>query len=289
MKEYLLYVYAESPIHAGGIPDEGVVDLPIQRESSTNLPVIWGQSLKGALRQAAEDRGWTAALLSEVFGAEDGLGGAGKLIVGDAQLVAMPVPTMIRTFAWVASGTTLARLGRKRARLHRTSPVVPVPASDAGLAADQGWPGKDVILGPAVVDVQTQGEAREWASELATEAVGGEDEFRYFVTKLKKDLIVVGEDVAAHLFERCTEVSARVKLGDNKTVTQGPFYSEYLPAESILAASISLRPLSAALAAQAGTELSGLLGAGSTAAVQIGGDETLGKGLAWLRLHEEAV
>ncbi len=289
MKEYLLYVYAESPVHAGGIPDEGVVDLPIQRESSTNLPVIWGQSLKGALRQAARDRMWPDDLLNEVFGAEDGVGGAGKLIVGDAQLVAMPVPTLTRTFAWVASSTTLARLGRKRARLQRTNPTVPAPLSDAGVSATQDWNGTDMILGPAVVNVQTESDARLWADILAAEAISSEQEFKYFATKLRQDLIVAGEDVAAHLFERCTEVNARVQLDDNKTVAQGPFYSEYLPAESILAASIGLRPVSPRHATSVETKLHELLGITATAAVQVGGDETLGKGLVWLRLHQEAV
>jgi CRISPR/Cas system CMR subunit Cmr4 (Cas7 group RAMP superfamily) len=55
MQPRVLFLFAETPVHAGGSEAVGPVDLPIQREASTGLPVIWGQSLKGALRQAVRD------------------------------------------------------------------------------------------------------------------------------------------------------------------------------------------------------------------------------------------
>ena len=55
MTEFLLYLYAESPVHTGAAGSLDVLDLPVQREAATGYPVIWGQSLKGALRQAAGD------------------------------------------------------------------------------------------------------------------------------------------------------------------------------------------------------------------------------------------
>ena len=57
MTQYLLYLYAESPVHTGAADSVDVLDLPVQREAATGYPVIWGQSLKGALRQAADDAG----------------------------------------------------------------------------------------------------------------------------------------------------------------------------------------------------------------------------------------
>ena len=117
MTHYLLYLYAESPVHTGAADSIDVIDLPVQREAATGYPVIWGQSLKGALRQAASDAGWADSLTEKVFGSaierpdEDGGTKAGTLAVGDAQLVAMPVPTLRRTFAWITSEIALARLG----------------------------------------------------------------------------------------------------------------------------------------------------------------------------------
>ncbi len=78
---------------------------------------------------------------------------AGLLMVGDAQLVAMPVPTLRRTFAWATSSIALARLARKYRTLGRTAPTVPAVAPDRGLAVDAGWttPGGEQALGPCVV------------------------------------------------------------------------------------------------------------------------------------------
>src|SRR6187549_1559082 len=99
MAHRVLVLLAETPVHAGGSESLGVVDLPIQREAATRLPVIWGQSLKGALRDALR-----AALSEEedkgIFGSRppgDG-GGAGELsrggvAIGDAQLLLFPAAT----------------------------------------------------------------------------------------------------------------------------------------------------------------------------------------------------
>ncbi|WP_279487125.1 RAMP superfamily CRISPR-associated protein [Aeromonas veronii] len=46
----LLGLHAHTWIHAGSGEKDGVVDLPIQREAHTGWPVIFGSSLKGAMR-----------------------------------------------------------------------------------------------------------------------------------------------------------------------------------------------------------------------------------------------
>ena len=131
MTEFLLYLYAESPVHAGAADSVDVLDLPVQREASTGYPVIWGQSLKGALRQGAREAAGWDGLVTRVFGSEpgdrtgDGGTTPGLLAVGDAQLVAMPVPTLRRTFAWVTSEIALGRLARKYRALGREAPAVP--------------------------------------------------------------------------------------------------------------------------------------------------------------------
>jgi CRISPR-associated protein Cmr4 len=49
-KTNLLGLYSVTPVHAGSGSELSVIDLPIQRERYTKFPLIWGQSLKGALR-----------------------------------------------------------------------------------------------------------------------------------------------------------------------------------------------------------------------------------------------
>jgi CRISPR-associated protein Cmr4 len=298
---YLLYLYAESPVHTGAANSVDVLDLPVQRESATGYPVIWGQSLKGALRQAAVDAHWDEALLQSVFGSaigrpdEDGGTTPGTLAVGDAQLVAMPVPTLRRTFAWLTSEIALARLARKYKVLGTgDTPALPQVASDRAVAASAAWSagGAPEVLGPCLVPFEDvpatgpraaedvpRGPLAEWASRIAADALGWDPVFRPFAGKLRDDLVMAGSELVPVLLRECTEQAVRVQLDASKTVANGPFYSEYLPTETIMAASLTLREKGDTAGNRAA--LSGLL---DTKLLQIGGDETLGKGLMWGRL-----
>jgi CRISPR-associated protein Cmr4 len=302
MSEFILFLYAESPVHAGGSDSLDVIDLPIQREATTGYPVIWGQSLKGALRQAAFDRNWADDQITAIFGSAIGRAGdetsPGHFTIGDAQLVAMPVPTLRHTFAWVTSEIALGRLGRKYAALGADAEAVPVSASDRALSVAAHWGGRHgEVFGPCVVSVDAEANAPQgaaapqppllltaWAERIARDALPKAPGFAPFETKLRQDLVLVGSDVMGTLLRECTEQTVRVQLDeDSKTVKQGPFYSEYLPAETILAASLTHR------GARRNTDdveletmlLSELI---DGQLLQIGGDETLGKGLMWARL-----
>lgn len=288
MTEFLLYLYAESPVHTGAAGSLDVLDLPVQREAATGYPVIWGQSLKGALRQAARDAGWPQDRRLLVFGsdiderADDGGTTRGHLAVGDAQLVAMPVPTLRHTFAWLTSEIALSRLARKYSRLERQVPQIPEVASDRGAAAGGEWAEADnEVLGPYLVPLGSGADERlaEWASQLANDALAPGDAFAPFTAKLRRDFLLVGSDLMPTLLRECTEQAVRVQLDKAKQVENGPFYSEYLPAETILAASLLLR--GAADTPAIARELRGLL---DGRLLQVGGDETLGKGLVWGRL-----
>ncbi|MCD0448603.1 type III-B CRISPR module RAMP protein Cmr4 [Actinocorallia sp. API 0066] len=287
--EFLLYLYAESPLHPGASDSADSIDLPIQREAATTYPVIWGQSLKGALRQAAQESAdWSDPLVREVFGkavdaqrgeAEDA---AGLLAVGDAQLVAMPVPTLRRTFAWVTSEIALGRLARKYRTLGHEPHAVPSVAADMGSAASDGWvDGRGQTLGPCVLPVEAKdANLAAWAALIAGGALSAAG-FEPFRAKFGEDLLLVGSDAMPLLLRECTELTARVQLNEGKTVQNGPFYSEYLPTETLLAAPLTLR----GGGADALKALRSLLGG---ELLRIGGDETLGKGLVWPRLVEAA-
>ncbi|MCC6552091.1 MAG: type III-B CRISPR module RAMP protein Cmr4 [Polyangiaceae bacterium] len=47
----LVFLYAETPLHAGSGTALGAVDLPIQRERMSHLPMVQGSGIKGALRE----------------------------------------------------------------------------------------------------------------------------------------------------------------------------------------------------------------------------------------------
>jgi CRISPR-associated protein Cmr4 len=297
LKNYLLYLYVESPLHAGGAEAEGSVNLPIQREAATSYPVVWGQSLKGALRQAARDESWDESLVNRLFGKMAGGDGdpgvntsAGLLSVGDAQLLALPVPTLRNTFAWVTSPMALNRLTRKHryARTGRELPQVPEVNGIEGVCATTEWQEEGQVMGPCLVRVkptqEQQSSVSSWAGLIAEEGIGDEPHMAVPAKKFRDDLFVVGSDVMSQLVRECTEHSVRVQLDPKtKTVKAGPFTSEYLPTETVLVSALALRETGDDHQHHREQLMALLHGA----VHQIGGDETLGKGLVWTRLVEE--
>lgn len=219
----------------------------------------------------------------------------GTLSVGDAQLVAFPTPTLIRTFAWLTSPLALGRLARKASLADVATPAggnegqannaLPQAEQDGpALAADPAWASAAAVLGPYVLPCQEDGVAATWASWVAAAALPDVGPMPYFASKLSTDLLTVGDDLLASVSTECTEVAARVQLGAKdehgratKAVAHGPFYGEYLPAETVLAALLDC-------SSQAHlTALRDLL---NNQILRIGGDETIGKGLVWCRFAD---
>lgn len=301
MHRALLFLYAETPVHVGGDASLGALDLPIQREVTTGLPIIKAESLKGALRErfrppsdkTADRKRWR-----EIFGDEPPATGArqgelkpGTLRVHEAQLVAFPVPAMTRTFVWATSPLARARLDRK-ASLAGVSVAPPdgsgppVSPGAAACLASGGPAAARFVLGPYVVEARRDDAVRNWAARLAKTALPDPEqvsEMTFFAGKLVSDLFVCSDELLGALSRDCAPVVARVQLGTGeddtprKTVKHGPFYSEYLPAETILAALLECD--------NAG-DLAHVRDGLQNKPLRIGGDETLGKGLMWCRLPD---
>lgn len=310
----LLFCYAESAIHAGGQESAGVVDLPIQRETTTGLPTMWGQSAKGALRDHARQGHPPWPDVEAVFGSPPpGSPGAGSdpprpgwLAVGDLRLVAFPVPTLTRTFAWVTSPLLLARLTRQ-AQLAGIGGLPPVPSGTAGQVApaSAGWGQVGARLAVGEYDLKiadAQEPVTRWAGWLAANALPAQpnaatqreeeqrarapqkepDPFEFFRAKLRADLLLVSDDDLAALTQEHVELLPRVQLeADAKTVRHGPWYTEYLPAETLLCS--MLRDCLPPPSGTGSPRLDSLRERLDGELLVTGGDETLGKGLLWLR------
>jgi CRISPR-associated protein Cmr4 len=313
MHRALLFLYAETPVHAGADAGLGALDLPIQREVSTKLPIIKGESLKGALREHLRPR-LDQALWKKIFGApppRSGIAGGalppGELNVHEAQLVAFPAPA-IDGFAWATSPLIRARL-RRRAHLagitwpgttqagtsqdsrdgSGAEPAADDVSDDAqclmtdiNAKGSKKLPTRSVVLGPYAFTATGNPDFKSWAAGLAELALPALDEHAFFSKKLAKDIYQVSDAALTAITRECTSVVARVQLGaedsdgnPSKTVQHGPFYSEYLPSESLLAAMLE-SPSPDHL-----DRLADLIG---DSVIQVGGDETIGKGLMWCRI-----
>ncbi|NKZ07300.1 type III-B CRISPR module RAMP protein Cmr4 [Actinomadura latina] len=283
LQRALLFLYAETPVHPGGDTAAGAVDLPIQREPATGFPIIKGESLKGALREhfrtrLADDR-WVG-----MFGSKPPRGGGatkpGSLRVHEAQLVAFPAPTLEETFRWVTSPLALSRLARKAglAGVPIAGTGDSVPSDSTCLTSSQRR--EQTVLGQYVQATQHDPALESFAANLAglalPNAVDG-----YLKKKFGKDLYCGVDELLTGISKDCAPVVARVQLGaedaegnPTKTVKHGPFYSEYLPSETILVALLEGRPDDLA-------KLQVL----DSGVLRVGGDESIGKGLMWCRLH----
>ena len=117
-----MYLYTETPLHAGAGSGLSSIDLPIQRERATQYPMIQGSGIKGKLRATLEGNpAISEDMINIVFGplSTSGAGSdhAGALIAGDARLLLFPVRSLNGVFAYTTSYDVLSRFRRDIERI----------------------------------------------------------------------------------------------------------------------------------------------------------------------------
>jgi len=310
----LLGLHALTALHPGAGTALGTVDLPVQRERHTGWPNIAGSALKGILRDRMREgvvgkykddpvedkdpksrRDYANAddLVTEVFGPPTSSSSefAGAVSVGDARLLAYPVRSLKGVFAWVSCPAVLERLERDIAIVNKSSNLsVPRPkdASEPQVSAVDDcpcWVDKQMVL-EEFDFAKGEGNpslAAKWISDNLLPTV---DSYKATRERFLKQFVVLPDNWFTHFVRNATEVYARIGLNYNtKTVKDGAlFYQEFLPTEtlmySVIIANAARRRDSKSSASDI---LSGLV-AHLPPVVQIGGDETTGKGFCSTRL-----
>lgn len=305
----IMYIYAETPIHPGsGTTISGAVDLPIQRERYTGFPIIQGSSLKGVLRNSAcfvkiadecekcDKKPETAEkceILRQVFGSPEGIGG---ISVTDARVLAFPVRTLKGVFGWVTCPLVLNRYGRD---LKITDQDVNWNIKDLDIDDDKAIISKESSL---KMEIEEAGQKKEYVyiEEIQLEAIRkdeliktitskiveglpDDDIYEAIRDKLSKDLVIVSDDVFRDLVTLTTEVVTRIKI-DPKTGTVEPgglWSEEYLPTDTLM---YSLILIPSRLNKLKSEEIEGKIMNYDGKILQIGRDETIGKGFVRIRL-----
>jgi len=168
----------------------------------------------------------------------------------------------------VAPGTAtpavMARRGSHREDTAKVeSPAPPVPEA-----------GRVLAFGGHALRASAQAGVAELASWLANNVAA--ERGVYHREHLRRHLVLVHDEVLGSLGVECMEVQPRVQLhrdpAQRKTVAQGPFFSEYLPTDTLLSA-VLLGPqeILQGIAATVGEMIT------------IGGHATIGRGLMWVR------
>jgi CRISPR-associated protein Cmr4 len=318
----MLFIYVETPLHAGSGRGLGAVDLPIQRERVTNYPMIQASSLKGRLRaayrsalskenQKTEEENDKDLIVLTIFGAaetdEQGGSYAGALSVGDARLLLFPVRSLAGVFAWTTCRPVLERLQRSLEMAAQSETSLKTVAANlkAKLEAiawpdeptsDQGamWAlvgsqslvaGGQVVLEEFSFKPETAiNPIAELGQWLADNAFP--QDYSYWKEQLPQKLCILPEDAFRDFTQFATEVQTHIKISAaTKTVEGRMLWTvESLPADTVLYAPLMATP------SRNGSNLSGLevlkkLESLNLTRTQLGGDETTGQGMVALRLN----
>jgi CRISPR-associated protein Cmr4 len=293
MSKSMLFLYAETPLHAGSGRALGTVDLPIQRERTTGYPMIQAGGVKGRLRaEMKTEKKLSADELWALFGPETDNASehAGALSFGDARLLLFPVRSLAGVFAWTTSVDALARLYRELALLAATPDWVP-PQSEPGEA--EVWVNGQALLAGGKVVLEefsftpVQNEAVQKIGKwLAENALPQGAEYAYWRNALSDHLCILPRDAFRDFVLYATEVQTHIKLDpDKKTVESGALWTaESLPVDSLLyvpVMAVSSRREKVKLDAAAVMKK---LTDNLPARINFGGDETTGQGFVALKV-----
>lgn len=288
----LLFIHALTSLHPGSGTALGTVDLPVQRERHTAWPIVPGSTLKGILRdacrpvqrdgQARED--WLAAFGPETAEADKH---AGALSLTDARILAFPVRSLKGVFAWVTCPAVLERLQRDLSWgsvTGKNSFSCPSGPEKNKALCSQSSPllvdGNKLVL--EEFEFERIGDSGTVADWVSSRVVADEATQR----RLKNHLVVLHDDDFTHFVRHATEIVARVGLDyERKTVRQGAlFYEEFLPPETLFYSVVLASPSRREGFSKSARDILDYLRNNLPSVLQIGGDETIGKGFCVVRL-----
>lgn len=285
MKFELISLFAETAIHAGAGSSTGVIDLPIMRESHTGWPCVFGSAVKGALRCKAEQQQLES--LNDIFGPDtkNAADHAGALSVGDARLLLLPVRSLTSHFKWVTCPALLNRAEADARRMGKATPGFNLPTlgENEALIAD-----KDDALYLEEFHFNAK---QANLTNLIDWLAGFVPDEAHFKQRLEQQLVIVHDDLFAHLAQYATPVTPHIAINnDTKIVKDGAlWYEETLPAETLLyialAANDTRKKGQALPAAQILAQTLTLFPANAPY-LQLGGNETVGMG--WCRVNAVA-
>ncbi len=310
----LIFFHCMTPLHNGAGQGLGAIDRPIIRESTTGYPFIQGSSIKGVLlAEATILKGKSDPVVRATFGTGGTTGYQGCAVITDAFLLLLPVRSLAGTFVWATSRLALARLGRllenasdagdlrkavtavleASAGLGRGEALGPgtwAPAGGERAGGDEGPWDAAIRLngnGPYCIEqlvLESEGgDGRDAVAELAVrlgEILFPEDgtgDAAFWREFFRRRLLVLHGDDFRELAEHATQVEANIRIGEQGVTEEGSLrYTEYLPVETVL---VSLLELGVPRNGVNLTDAESLVGDVVSRPLQIGADESTGKGL----------
>lgn len=285
----IMGLLAQTSIHAGSGQNTGVIDLSIQREGHNGWPCIFGSAVKGAVRTCAEDQNNPDVHL--VFGSEsnNNEAHAGAVAFSDARLLLYPVRSLTSQFKWLTCPAALWRYKKDLARMAMSTEVnIPdITLTDVQalvMESTDEQENKNLFL--EEYRFNKQQEDLSQIIDVLSELMPPDD-----AENLKRQLVIVNDDMFSYLVQHTTPVNAHIAIeSETKTVKPGAlWHEETLPPETLLYCTLSAdkaRKKDEILEAKdIRSKVIGLFKGEQGSWLQLGGNETVGMGWCAVRIN----
>lgn len=264
MKQKLMTIFSRTPICVGAGSSVGAIDLPVMRERHTRIPIIPGSSIKGVLRDL-----WNKDKQEQntIFGEGKQ---AGKVMIGEARVLAFPVRSARGMFAWVTSPLALERFKRD---CNGSFDVPNLDTMQCLAPAKLCFEGKR----NTVFEEYCFNQIGSVPENILTAFAGLSDDPVW--ETLKDRLAVISDEMFNYFVENACEIPARIAIDDDTGVVKNGvlFYQEQVPSETMFYNVLSSND------EESFNKLTGKLS--EIKVLQFGGDETIGLGYCSIKIQ----
>lgn len=284
----------ETPLHCGTGQDIGIVDQPIQREKHTNYPRIQGSEIKGVFRYYYKKQG--GENVEEIFGPE-GSGEAGGeyascVSFGDARILFFPVKSLKGVYVWITCKDVLDKFIRilKLTNVNNIEEIniqnnlsddeVIVYNNSIVVSSNQSNQSTNyVVLEEYMFKAKIVNNNNPF-NDLIDKIIPSQNQYKYLNNSLKEKLCIVSDNVFKDFVEISTEVITRIKINEETGVVQtGALWTEeYLPTDTILYFPVFVSDPKKKVNGLTAETVMQSIKEKINSYVQIGGNETVGKG-----------
>ncbi|QUI23988.1 type III-B CRISPR module RAMP protein Cmr4 [Vallitalea pronyensis] len=262
-KRVLLQLHTS--MHIGDEQGLGVVDMPIYREKHTGFPIIPASTIKGVIkRDYGNDIG-------SIFGSEKK---EGTVIFYDGRLLLFPIKSLKGLYMLITCPYIMNHYNNENKQYNLEDNEAYVLEGNIGRMKDiSNFKSEKIVLEEFIFKVKRFDNNK--VLSLSSE----------FNDTVNKRLVMVSDNTFSHLVQLYTEINTRVSINDKGVVENGPFTQEFIPKEAMFYADIEDLEKKSGQEKDKGAKeelpinlLSKELTNGTY--IQIGGNQTLGKGLA---------
>lgn len=297
MHTQIFHLQNLSALHVGTGQGVGVVDLPIARSKSTNLPLVPGSAIKGVLRdELASQEFLQKNEVQMLFGPDSSMedAHAGAIAFGDANLLLLPIRSFAGTVAYATCPFILRQYKRDNQAQTSDLQIPQLGGSDDDKVSARVISDSYLMVGNtgniALEDLDIQAydndTTQRWA-EVITESLYPETskDYEEWRTQVAKRFVILPDDIFSFLADTATEVRTRIRIDrKTRTVQQGALWTEEnLPADSVFWGVLGVSASRRKSDNRSAQDLADLL-PNQEFKIQIGGKHTVGRGFCRLLL-----